>query len=54
MHSRYISLFALGAGVVVLLVATSRAQQPAGDVAIDPDDIGGVVTGPKGPRRASG
>ena len=50
MHSRFISLFALGAGVVVLLVATSRAQQPAGDVAIDPDDIGGVVTGPSGPE----
>ena len=50
MHSRFISLFALGAGVVVLLVATSRAQQPAGDVAIDPDDIGGVVTGPVGPE----
>ena len=50
MHSRYISLVALGAGVVALLVATSRAQQPAGDVAIDPDDIGGVVTGPSGPE----
>ena len=50
MHSRFISLVALGAGVVVLLVATSRAQQPAGDVAIDPDDIGGVVTGLGGPE----
>ena len=26
------------------------AQQPASDVAIDNDDIGGVVTGPKGPE----
>ena len=28
----------------------SHAQQPAADVAIDPDDIGGVVTGPNGPE----
>ena len=28
----------------------SYAQQPAADVAIDNDDIGGVVTGPKGPE----
>ena len=26
------------------------AQQPANDVAIDNDDIGGVVNGPKGPE----
>ncbi len=25
-------------------------QQPASEVAIDNDDIGGVVTGPKGPE----
>ncbi len=35
---------------VFLLLVTSQAQQPAGDVAIDPDDIGGIVTGPKGPE----
>ena len=29
---------------------SSQAQQPANDVAIDNDDIGGVVTGPKGPE----
>ena len=29
---------------------SSSAQQPASDVAIDADDIGGVVTGPKGPE----
>ena len=29
---------------------SSSAQQPASDVAIDNDDIGGVVTGPKGPE----
>ncbi len=30
--------------------APSFAQQPASNVAIDNDDIGGVVTGPKGPE----
>ena len=33
-----------------LLLTPSFAQQPASDVAIDNDDIGGVVTGPKGPE----
>ena len=28
----------------------SQAQQPANEVAIDNDDIGGVVSGPKGPE----
>src|SRR5262245_66625572 len=32
-----------------LLFTPSFAQQPASDVAIDNDDIGGDVTGPKGP-----
>jgi hypothetical protein len=39
-----------GALCLCLLAVTPRAQQPAADVAIDPDDIGGVVTGPKGPE----
>ena len=34
----------------VLPVTSSQAQQPANDVAIDNDDIGGVVNGPKGPE----
>jgi hypothetical protein len=33
-----------------LLFTPSFAQQPASDVAIDNDDIGGVVSGPKGPE----
>ena len=33
-----------------LLLTTTQAQQQAADVAIDADDIGGVVTGPKGPE----
>src|ERR1700752_2219970 len=36
---------------VFLLFPASQAQkQPASDVAIDNDDIGGVVTGPSGPE----
>src|SRR5215204_3038527 len=34
----------------VVLFPTSYAQQPAADVAIDNDDIGGVVMGAKGPE----
>ena len=33
-----------------LALALSHAQQPAGTVAIDADDIGGVVTGANGPE----
>ena len=40
-----VSIFA-----ALLVFTTSRAQQPAAQVAIDPDDIGGVVSGPKGPE----
>ena len=53
MRSRFASL-TLGLAVSTLVAAfvltTSRAAQPGGDVAIDPDDIGGVVTGPNGPE----
>ena len=34
----------------ILPVSSFRAQQPANDVAIDNDDIGGVVNGEKGPE----
>jgi hypothetical protein len=37
-------------GLVTLLLAAPRAQQPAAAPAIDPDDIGGVVSGPSGPE----
>jgi hypothetical protein len=43
-------LTVLIAGCLYLLFTPSYAQQPANDVAIDNDDIGGVVTGPKGPE----
>ena len=36
--------------VAVWMFATSYAQQPRASVEIDNDDIGGVVTGPKGPE----
>ena len=53
MSSRLLNLtLALGVSLIVALVllTTSQALQPAIDVAIDPDDIGGVVAGPKGPE----
>lgn len=43
-------LAVLSAVIVVLLLVAARAQQPAPSVAIDPDDIGGVVRGPGGPE----
>src|SRR6187200_1402021 len=33
-----------------LPLSSSQAQQPANDVAIDSDDLGGIVNGPKGPE----
>ncbi len=51
-----VSLLSLTAGTVLcsfLLLTTSRAQQAspqASEVAIDDDDIGGVVAGPNGPE----
>jgi hypothetical protein len=42
---------ALGALVAVALsIAGIAAQQSSGSIAIDPDDLAGVVTGPKGPE----
>ncbi|HZL97050.1 MAG TPA: carboxypeptidase-like regulatory domain-containing protein, partial [Vicinamibacterales bacterium] len=45
----------IGLGISVGLYSlfpdsTSQAQQPTNDVAIDSDDIGGVVSGPNGPE----
>ena len=52
--SRLVRLI-VGLGLIVglyslLPLSSSQAQQPANDVAIDNDDIGGVVSGPKGPE----
>jgi hypothetical protein len=41
---------AVSAAATALVLVTLQAQQPAAGVAIDADDIGGVVTGPKGPE----
>src|SRR5262245_45863236 len=35
---------------ISFLILSAGAQQPAADVRIDNDDLGGVVTGPKGPE----
>src|SRR5688500_9747665 len=46
--------FLLGAATIVLIASlvltVSHAQQAPAAPQIDPDDIGGVVTGPKGPE----
>ena len=44
-----LSVFMVFAMSAALLVAARAQQQPAA-VAIDPDDIGGVVRGPNGPE----
>src|SRR5262245_42724364 len=45
-------LLAVGSVVVVTasLISAGAGQTNGSTVAIDPDDIGGVVTGPKGPE----
>ncbi len=52
--SRFVRIMmGLGACVslyCILSLTPSQAQQPANEVAIDNDDIGGVVNGPKGPE----
>ena len=55
MTKRRFACLILGLTALIVLgsslpFTTSYAQQPARDVAIDNDDIGGVVTGPKGPE----
>ena len=40
---------AIAAGVVAL-TSGAGAQQPAAAVTVDADDVGGVVSGPKGPE----
>ena len=51
---RHLITIALSLAVSTLVanvaLTTSRAEQAGNDVAIDPDDIGGVVTGPNGPE----
>ena len=46
---RFLVLVTAVAAVLLLVLAVPRAQQTAA-VAIDPDDIGGVVAGPSGPE----
>jgi hypothetical protein len=48
----YLGLAALGVAVIAAgsLAGLRAGQAPAATVAIDADDIGGVVTGPKGPE----
>ena len=53
MRSRYLLVsagFSVALAIAAVSASVSRAEQAAAEVAIDPDDIGGVVTGPKGPE----
>ncbi len=53
MTTRLLAHAAVALGGAALLFATSfdvaSARQASSSVAIDNDDLGGVVTGPKGP-----
>src|SRR5262249_16703345 len=50
-HWVYLSVVAIAIALVWAgSVVTLGAQQPGSAVAIDPDDIGGVVTSPNGPE----
>ena len=53
LRSRYVLVsagFSVALAIAAVSASVSRAEQPAADVAIDPDDIGGVVTGRNGPE----
>jgi hypothetical protein len=52
-NSRFVALAGVTLATALssfVLFTTSHAQQPANEVAIDSNDIGGVVAGPKGPE----
>jgi hypothetical protein len=50
-RSRRLTVLAFSVTAVTFILVVAHAQQPSpAAVAIDPDDIGGVVTGPKGPE----
>ena len=45
------AVVSVGIGLVVAAsLVTTSARQPSGGVVVDKDDLGGVVTGPKGPE----
>ena len=50
MRSSWYWRLGLVAAAVLLAVGLNAGQAPATDVAVDPDDIGGVVEGPSGPE----
>ena len=47
--SLLVRAFVVAAGIAVS-IGGAAARQSAGSIALDPDDIGGVVTGAKGPE----
>ena len=52
--SGYLALAFAALAIALTVSARKPIPQPPAAPAIDADDIGGVVTGPKGPRPASG
>ncbi len=50
LHLAWVFLAVLGVGLLLVSRSPMRAQQAGGAIPIDNDDLGGVVTGPKGPE----
>ena len=50
LHLAWVFLAVLGVGLLLVSRSPMSAQQAGGAIPIDNDDLGGVVTGPKGPE----
>ena len=50
LHLAWVFLAVLGVGLLLVSRSPMRAQQAGGAIPIDNDDLGGTVTGPKGPE----
>ena len=50
LHLAWVFLAVLGVGLLLVSRSPTRAQQAGSVIPIDNDDLGGIVTGPKGPE----
>ena len=50
LHLACVFLAALGVGLLLVSRSPMSAQQAGGAIPVDNDDLGGTVTGPKGPE----
>src|SRR6187431_3679631 len=50
LHLAWVFLAVLGVGLLLVSRNPMRAQQTGAAISIDNDDLGGVVSGPKGPE----